>query len=265
MDADEGQISQVINNIIINADQAMPEGGTIWINMENTELDRKNNLPLQKGRYVKISVKDQGIGISNEHIHKIFDPYFTTKQMGSGLGLATCYSIIINHDGIITVDVAKQGKGATFNIYLPASSKAVSALKKELVKPDTGKGRILVMDDESIIREVSCGMLQSIGYECELASDGAEAIELYKKAGNTGKPFDAVIMDLTIPGGMGGKETVEKLLEIDPDVKAIVSSGYSNDPVMAEFKKYGFKNAVAKPYRILELGKVLNKVIKGID
>lgn len=266
VNADEGQISQVINNIIINADQAMPEGGTIWINMENTELDRKNNLPLQKGRYVKISVKDQGIGISNEHIHKIFDPYFTTKQTGSGLGLATCHSIIINHDGIITVDTAKQEKGTTFNIYLPASSKTVSTEKKEQKKPDTGEGRILVMDDEAIVREVVCGMLQSMGYEYEFASDGAEAIELYKKAaGNTEKSFDAVIMDLTIPGGMGGKEAIEKLLELDPDVKAIVSSGYSNDPVMAEFERYGFKDIVAKPYRIVELCKVLNKVIKGID
>ena len=181
---------------------------------------------------------------------KIFDPYFTTKQSGSGLGLATTHSIIKNHDGYIEVE-SEVGVGTKFLIYLPALHK-VEKENEDLIKEEilSGAGRVLVMDDEEIIREVAGEMLSKIGYEVEYARDGTEAIEMYRRAKERNRGFDAVIMDLTIPGGMGGKEALENLREIDPDVKAIVSSGYSNDPVMSEFKKYGFNGFVAKPYRI---------------
>ncbi|MEK6540236.1 MAG: ATP-binding protein, partial [Deltaproteobacteria bacterium] len=262
VEADEGQISQVINNLVLNADQAMPEGGIIEIRGENIILSEEEIPSLNKGSYIKIMVKDYGIGIANENLQKIFDPYFTTKQKGSGLGLATTYSIIRNHDGYISVE-SEIGKGTTFSIYLPASEK--EAAKKEDVKRDyiTGSGRILIMDDEDIVRDVTGDILTMLGYEVDFAKDGKEAIELYKKAKESSKSFDVVIIDLTIPGGMGGKETVKKLLEIDPDVKAIVSSGYSSDPIMSEYKSYGFRGVVVKPYNTVELSRIVADVVKG--
>jgi len=262
VEADEGQISQVINNLVLNADQAMPEGGIIEIRGENVILSEEEIPSLNKGSYIKIMVKDYGIGITNENLQKIFDPYFTTKQKGSGLGLATTYSIIRNHDGYISVE-SEIGKGTAFSIYLPASEK--EAAKKEDVKRDymTGSGRILIMDDEDIVRDVTGDILTMLGYEVDFAKDGKEAIELYKKAKESGKSFDVVIMDLTIPGGMGGKETVKKLLEINPDVKAIVSSGYSSDPIMSEYKSYGFRGVLVKPYNTVELSRVVADVVKG--
>ncbi|HEC68280.1 MAG TPA: response regulator, partial [Candidatus Desulfofervidus auxilii] len=214
----------------------------------------------KKGRYVKISIVDQGIGIPKEHLPKIFEPYFTTKQKGSGLGLAIVYSIIKKHDGYIEVET-ELGVGTTFKVYLPASLKNVFMRKGLKEKIQTGKGKILVMDDEELVRKVVGEMLVFLGYEVEFAKEGIEAIELYKKAKAQGQPFDAIIMDLTIPIGMGGKETINKLLEIDPTVKAIVSSGYSTDPVMTEFTKYGFKGFIIKPFKIKELGEVLYRVI----
>ncbi|MFQ5865902.1 MAG: PAS domain S-box protein [bacterium] len=265
VEIDEGQMSQVINNLIINADQAMPEGGNIKIWVENLTINTIRGLPLKSGNYVKISFEDQGVGIPKEFMPKIFDPYFTTKQKGSGLGLATSYSIIKNHDGLITVE-SRLGVGTTFHIYLPASRNRF--LKKKQIKkvvsrkrPFVSKGRILVMDDELAVRKSVCRMLNRIGYEVELAEDGTEAIELYKKAKDSGLPFDAVLMDLTIPGGMGGKEAIHLLNEIDSNIKAIVSSGYSNDPVISDFKNYGFRGVVAKPFEINSLCQVLEKVI----
>lgn len=187
-------------------------------------------------------------------------PYFTTKHKGSGLGLATAYSIAKRHEGCVQVE-SEPGVGSTFNIYLPASSKEVLIEKELRERIQTGKGKILVMDDEEIIRDVAGEMIEVLGYEVEFAKDGAETIELYKKAKESAQPFDALLMDLTIPGGMGGKETIQKLLKIDPEIKAIVSSGYSNDPIMAEYRKYGFRGVVAKPYKIKELGEILYKVI----
>jgi len=261
VEVDEGQMSQVITNLILNADQAMPGGGTINIRAENTVIKGKRDLPLPKGNYIKITVKDQGIGIPKKHLAKIFDPYFTTKQKGSGLGLATTYSIIKNHEGYITVE-SEVGVGTTFHIQLPASKKpAPVKAKAKKEAPVGGKGRILVMDDEEMIRKMLSKMLPLDGYEVELAKDGAEAVELYRKARESGQPFDAVIMDLTIPGGMGGKEAIKKLLEIDPDVKAIVSSGYATDPIMADFKKYGFSAVVTKPYSFEELEKTLRNML----
>lgn len=252
VEADIGQISQVINNLVINARQAMPNGGTIHIRAKNlTDPDIPGTLP-ERGNYVEITVEDEGGGISEENLPKIFDPYFTTKPAGHGLGLATSYSIIRNHGGNIAVE-SKVGEGTAFNIFLPASSAPAGCENNPAqALPEIG-GKILVMDDEESIRDVIKMMLEHSGCETVFARDGAEAIALYGEALKSGKPFDVVIMDLTIPGGMGGREALEKLLELDPDVHAIGSSGYSKDPVIADFRKYGFKAAIAKPFKIEEL------------
>jgi PAS domain S-box-containing protein len=261
-DIDGRQISQVVKDMIINADQAMPEGGTITITAENSTVDEDDNLPLKDGEYVKIVIQDKGIGIAPENINKIFDPFFSTKEKGSGLGLASSYSIIKKHGGYIGV-ASKDGAGTTFTVYLPAA-KVISRTEEKKVGPETplsGEGKILIMDDEEPVRGAAKAMLAYLGYETEVAVDGKEAIEMFKDALESGSPYAAVILDLTIPGGMGGKETVKHLKEMYPDVKAIVSSGYSNDPVMADYKKYGFDGIIIKPYRISDLADVLQKTI----
>jgi len=260
VEIDKGQMNQVFNNLVMNADQAMPEGGIIEIKAENITITSADLLPLKKGKYIKIIFEDHGIGISAHHLDKIFDPYFTTKAKGSGLGLTSAYSIIKNHGGLITVE-SELDVGTTFYIYLPASEKTAVKKENETGKTLFGKGKILIMDDEEFIRKVAGEMLKSLGYSVEFAIDGSEAIELYKKALKSAEPFAAVIMDLTIPGGMGGKEAIRELLKIDPEVKAIVSSGYSNDPIMSDCKKYGFVDFIAKPYKISELGKMLKEII----
>ena len=261
VEVDEGQFSQVIQNLIINAEQAMPNGGILKIIAENAVLQPEDSPSLPGGRYVSIILKDQGVGIPRDILPKIFDPYFTTKQKGSGLGLATAYSIIKKHDGLITVK-SEPGVGTTFQIYLPASSRQISEKKVSVDKISLPESRILVMDDEQVVRDVASKMLEMMGQEVELAMDGAEALDKCQKARISGRPFDIVIMDLTIPGGMGGKEAVVKLAEIDPQVKAIVSSGYSNDPVLADFKKYGFSGIVSKPYNFEALKEAIYKVMK---
>ncbi len=257
---DKGQISQVINNLIINANQAMADGGIIEMMAENVDINVDYPLPVDGRKFVKIAIKDNGIGIPEKHLAKIFDPYFTTKQKGHGLGLSTCYFIIQKHDGYITVD-SEPGVGTTFSIYLPASPKQV--LKKKDLKKSimAGQGKILVMDDEEFIRTMVCRMLTQLGYKAEAAKDGAEAIAIYKHARRLNQGFNAVIMDLTIAGGMGGREAIKKLLEVDPNAKVIVSSGYSNDPVMANYKKYGFCGIIPKPYNIENLYKILSETI----
>ena len=263
VEVDEGQMSQVIQNIVINANEAMPAGGTLHISARNTAIQRLGALPLPKGNYVQIDIKDEGIGMSKRQLARLFEPYYTTKQKGSGLGLATAYSIIKNHAGYITAD-STQNVGTTFHIYLPASSKPTPVKKKSArEKPVRGKGRILVMDDEEIIRLLLSRMLTLAGYHVEPTKDGAEAVELYRKAKESGQPFDAVILDLTVPGGMGGKGTVKKLLEIDPHAKVIVSSGYATDPIMSEYKKYGFSAVVTKPYSVSQMEETLYDVLAG--
>jgi len=259
VEIDVGQVNQVINNIVINASQAMPEGGVIKVSADNLAIEDGQGLPLKPGRYIRISIKDQGVGIAEKHLLKIFDPYFTTKHEGSGLGLAVTYSIIRKHEGHITVE-SRLGVGTTFHVYLPASDKAIR--EKAEIKLIKGRGRILVMDDVDILREVAERMLEKLGYESESAKDGAEAVEMYKKAMESEKPYDAVILDLTVPGGMGGKDAVKRLLEIDPEAKAIVSSGYSDDPVLSDFQEYGFKGILPKPFGALSLGKVLDEVLQ---
>ncbi len=265
VEADEGQITQVINNLVINADQAMQDGGIVTIRGENIALGARDVPPLREGNYVKISVRDRGAGIPKEHLTKIFDPFFTTKQKGNGLGLAVSYSIIKKHEGHIAVE-SEPRTGTTFSLYLPASAGEKAEKRTVDNAPIRGRGKILVMDDEQSVGEMAKAMLQTLGYEVECVEDGTQAIERYQQAVKSGKPYDAIIMDLTIAGGMGGKEAIKKLLEIDPRVKAIVSSGYSNDPVMAGYKNYGFHGVISKPYRIKDLSEVVYTVVtsKGI-
>jgi PAS domain S-box-containing protein len=260
---DEGQIRQALNNIIINAVQAMPQGGRIWVEAENYNFEENpdRHVSLDKGDYVKITIRDQGPGIPESDIKKIFDPLYSTKPQGSGLGLTTAFSIVQRHGGTITVE-SRAGVGTAFNIYLPASAKKRARKEtraKDLVK---GRGKILIMDDEEPIRKVVAEMLAYLGYETRAAMDGAEALQMYKKAMEEGSSFDAVIMDLTVPGGMGGQEAMEKLRLLDPEVKAIVSSGYSDGPVMSNYREHGFQGITLKPYKAEELSRALEKVLK---
>ena len=261
---DEGQMKHAIKNMIDNAVESMPDEGTIHVRAENFNIFAEPSLPLLEGKYVKISIRDHGVGIPEKHLSKIFDPYFSTKEMGiqkgMGLGLATTYSIINRHGGYISVE-SQVGVGTTFTLFLPAHEKDIRELKPTEIhkpeKPEIRTGRILVMDDEESIRKLSKKRLSVLGYESELAKDGAQAIELYKKSMDSGQPFDLVILDLTVKGGMGGKEAIKFLQEINPQVKAIVSSGYSNDPVMTNFRAYGFTGALPKPNTKKELIDVL--------
>jgi len=261
VDVDPAQISQVLNNILINAVQAMPEGGIIRVSAEKVPARTRRGLPSESASYVKISIHDSGPGIPPEHLHRIFDPFFTTKHKGRGLGLATAYSIIRKHEGLIEVE-SKVQNGAMFNIYLPASARPAAPATEQQDKPVTGRGRVLVMDDETDILNFSQVALKRLGYDVDVARDGAEALNRYREASESGRPFSAVIMDLTIPGGVGGKEAIKRFLEFDPRVAAIVSSGYSNDPVMSDFEQHGFRGVVAKPYEIRELARTLKEVIE---
>ncbi len=264
VNVDAGQINQVINNLTINADQAMPNGGTLTIEASNVNVNDTDHIGnLKPGKYVEIKLTDQGIGIPEANLSKIFDPYFTTKQKGSGLGLASSYSIIEKHEGIITVQ-SKVGKGTTFTIYLPAQKRKPSKSQKQSHKKiEAGSGKILVMDDESYIRELMKDMLDLLGYETVVVENGEEAIREYKEALNSKNPFRAVIMDLTIPGGMGGKDAIRELLKIDPHVRSIVSSGYSADSIMANFGDFGFKGILQKPFKIEEVGMMLDEVLNA--
>lgn len=256
---DEGQINQVIGNLVINANQAMPNGGVITIRTENLEIEAESALPLTAGRYIRISVEDQGVGISKKHLPNVFEPYFTTKQKGSGLGLATTYSIIKKHGGHITV-YSGIDKGTVFNIYLPASLEEIDEIQNKEDPKHSGQGKILIMDDQEPILKMVTRMLGKMGYEVVSAIDGIQTIDIYREAYDAKRPFDLVILDLTVPGGMGGAKTIPELLKIDPNVKAVVSSGYSNDPIMANYENYGFCGVVPKPYAKEQLGEVLNKI-----
>lgn len=260
VNADEGQISQVVSNLIINAHQAMPQGGVIDVRGEHSTIGNEDGLPMPAGDYVRISVEDRGCGIPEEHLSKVFDPYFTTKEQGSGLGLATSYSIIKKHDGLITVNSA-QGRGTTFYVYLPRSYEEETATEASKMKLVTGRAKILLMDDEETIGDLAKEMLSLLGYEVDVTTEGSQAVELYRKAWKTSDPYDLLILDLTVPGGMGGKEVVEILGKSDPNIRAIVSSGYSNDPIMANYRKHGFTGVVAKPYTVQELSGAVNQAL----
>jgi len=258
VEADAGQIGQVIQNIVLNAKQSMPLGGRIEISARNVPVSRAAGLPSPPADgLVEISVQDQGMGIPPEHLQRVFDPYFTTKERGSGLGLAASYSIIKNHDGAIDVR-SELGKGSTFTIWLPASLAARERPAVAAEQPAAWKGRVLVMDDEEMIRTVAGELLRALGHEAVFAADGVAAIERYAAAKASGKPFDVVILDLTVRGGMGGAEAVRLLLEIDPAAKVVVSSGYSDSEAVANFREHGFRAFLNKPYNLEALSKALD-------
>ncbi len=264
VDVDSGQIGQVIQNIIINAKHAMPEGGTITINCTNIEdTAAEALLSVDKGDYVRVTIQDTGVGIPREIIDKIFDPYFTTKKEGSGLGLAICHSIINKHDGYLTVH-STIGKGTTFTLYLPAvrSRAGTNSTARKMKSTAASKAaRIMIMDDEEMLRDVAASQLAFLGHEAVPVNDGIQAVNRYQELQDNGTPVDLVIMDLTIPGGMGGQEAAEKLIEIDSNVKIIVASGYSNDPVMANYRKYGFVAAIAKPFDLKQLSNTIASIL----
>lgn len=261
---DKGQIGQVVDNLVINGIQAMPEGGTITISAVNVEVGEQSPLALVAGRYIQISVKDRGVGIEDEVLQQIFDPYFTTKESGNGLGLSICYAIVSKHGGYIGAR-SIMGRGTIFDVYLPAVEQEDESERKSSVeiplKKNQAAGRILVMDNEEMIRMVSQSMLQALGYDVVCVKDGEEAIQVYQEFMGTDAAFDGVILDMTIPGGMGGEEAVGRLRALDPSLKAIVSSGYSRHAVMAAYQGYGFDGAVAKPYRLKDLSEVLQAVL----
>ncbi|WPJ94770.1 response regulator [Coraliomargarita algicola] len=269
VDADKGQISQVVNNLIINADQAMPEGGNIHIHIRNLHVRHAEVPTLNSGQYVCIEVNDNGTGISPENLKKIFDPYFTTKERGNGLGLASSYSIIHSHKGTITAE-STLGKGSTFRVYLPKSPHLLTAPQKPITKESKkpaketihrGKGRILIMDDMEAMMMVAGEILTLLGYQVEYSTNGDEAIAAYKAAKEAGAPFDACVFDLTVPGGMGGEEAANILIKYDPDLIAIASSGYTTSNVMSNYKNSSFKAVVPKPYRIKEMSDALHGVL----
>lgn len=262
--ADKGQIGQVISNLVINARQSMPQGGLLSIKIENAAVSDNDFECLELDRYVKLTVTDQGTGISEKYLDKIFDPYFTTKQDGSGLGLAIVHSIILKHQGYIYVNSAL-GQGTSFVIYLPSTEPVEPEKNKHdsepLVEPQTPACKILIMDDDPLVREVSKRMLKALGHQADLCEDGESAILMYEEALKTNRPFDLVIMDLTIPGGLGGRDTIKKLLAIDPSANVVVASGYSNDPVMAFHEEYGFKAMLSKPYTVEKINTVIYKAL----
>jgi PAS domain S-box-containing protein len=256
------QIGQALYNILLNARQAMPEGGIIEVRAENVVFDG-DPLSLRNGGYVMVSIRDHGCGIEADVLPRIFDPYFTTKQSGSGLGLATVHAIIAKHEGRITVQ-SIPGAETTFSIYLPACKAAQPAESGVGQQLQTGSGRILVMDDEEALRTLLAQILKRLGYEVECVRDGTEAINLYQKAKDSGRRFDIVLVDLTIPGGMGGKEVAARLREVDDSVILIVSSGYSHTPIMSEFRKYGFDDVLSKPWTPVQLSEVLRRYARPL-
>jgi len=260
-DIDENQICQAIDNIALNARQAMPEGGTITVTARNVDTSDHLPAPLEPGSYVRITIQDHGPGIAKEHLSRIFDPFFTTKQHGSGLGLTTAYSILRKHGGHIE-SVSAVGKGAAFHVYLPASISSEAFVgKPDRAGSRVGQGRILLMDDELYIQRAISRMLRAMGYDVECVKDGKEAIRVYEEERAASHPFDLVLLDLTVPGGMGGKDAIGRMLEADPDVRAVVLSGYSNDPVMSEPVKFGFCGCLAKPFTFEEMVDLLQRVL----
>ncbi len=253
---DPVQISQVIQNLVLNASQAMPEGGVVRIYVVVVDVNENYPLPLIPGKYIKISIVDNGIGIPEEHLGRIFDPFFTTKEKGSGLGLSVCYRIVKNHNGHIEVE-SEEGKGTAVHVYLPLEEGKPTESRKEGISPGMVRGRVLVMDDEELVRDLVKRGLEKKGISVDVASDGEEAVQNYRKALESGSPYNAVLLDLTVPGGMGGVEAARMILKIHPEANLIVSSGYSDDIVLSEYTKYGFKACLPKPYTIQKLIKTV--------
>jgi PAS domain S-box-containing protein len=257
---DEGQISQVIHHLALNAHEALPQGGEIVVRCSNRVVDGNSDLPVEAGEYICLAMQDHGVGISKKNLPLIFDPFFSTKEKRSGLGLATAYAIVSRHGGHVTA-ASKRGAGTTVTLYLPAAPRATAAEEVEPAAPPGALARILVMDDDAMVRTVAGMMLSRLGYEVEFATNGEDAVEIYRQAGERGLPFGAVIVDLTVSGGMGGREALKALQAIDPDVKAIASSGYSSSPIVADYRQHGFQGALPKPYQIIEMSEVLKSVL----
>jgi CheY-like chemotaxis protein len=261
VEVDGGQIAQVIQNLAVNSIEAMPQGGTVSVTVDNAHLTEGDISTLEAGRFVRIDVVDTGVGIPDASLNSIFDPFFTTKKGASGLGLATAFSIIRSHGGAIVVH-SDPDSGSRFTVYLPASEEDRSAPEDHAEGSAFGQGRLLIMDDDEAVRSAAAELLETIGYRVDTAADGSEAITLYRQAMQAEQPYHAVVLDLTVPAGVGGRETMSRLLEIDPGVKAIVSSGYSTDPVMANYREHGFCGVAVKPYRLAELARTLQIAIK---
>jgi PAS domain S-box-containing protein len=264
---DPGQISQVIGNLVVNADQAMPNGGTLRVHCDNFTYAADGLVipDLSAGEYIRIAIKDEGVGIPEDYLKRIFDPYFTTKSKGTGLGLATTYSIVKNHNGLITVDSVLH-QGSTFTVYLPAATHIEMPVEQPgpvVTEPIHGHGRVLVVDDEEAIRALVDFTLEHLGYDVMQAESALEGVNIYRQKLEAGERFDLVILDLTLPGGMGGKEALKKLIEIDPTVNAIVSSGYATDATMSRYQDFGFRGVIAKPYEAAELGKIVYDTISS--
>ena len=259
-DADKGQIGQVVQNLVINAVQAMPEGGVIRLSLRNDALKAGQVPSLPEGDYVRIEIADSGRGIPPEHLAHIFEPFFTTKVQGSGLGLATVHSVVRKHRGYVAVESAV-GRGTTFQIWLPAAKAEVPVRTDSANLFDKMHGRVLFMDDEELIRTMTMTVLERLGLEATLTSDGDEAVREYERALKGGEAFDLVVMDLTVPGAMGGAEAMREILKLDPKARGIVSSGYSSDPVMANYRSHGFLGMVPKPYRIADFARTLREVM----
>ena len=262
---DAGQISQVIANLVVNADQAMPNGGTLRVQCENFIYGGDPQIPdLAPGDYIRIRIRDEGTGIPDNCLKRIFDPYFTTKPKGTGLGLATTYSIVKNHNGLITVE-SEMHRGSTFTIYLPAARhhELPVEVPHTITPVVAGTGRVLIVDDEEAIRALVEYTLSHLGYQVSEAETALDGVNLYREKLEAGERFDLVILDLTLPGGMGGKEALKRLIEIDPTVNAIVSSGYAMDATMSRYQDFGFRGVIAKPYEAAELGKVVNEAIQS--
>ena len=260
-DADSGQIAQATSNLVINAVQAMPGGGTVRIRGENVVIGQGEMAYVNPGPYVKIEVTDTGVGIPEKNLKRIFDPYFTTRENGAGLGLTTSYHIMKSHGGNLFVE-SEQGVGTTASLYLPASTECMPRVVKAEREPaPDGKWRVLVMDDEDLVRDMEIGMLEHLGCEARGARDGSEAIGMYRDAAMGGTPFDLVVMDLTVPGKMGGKEACARLLELYPDARVIVCSGYSSDPVLSDHSAHGFRGMLGKPFLLEALKQVLERAL----
>ncbi|MDP3481228.1 MAG: PocR ligand-binding domain-containing protein [Desulfoprunum sp.] len=261
IEADEGQISRLFNNIVINAVESMPSGGTLTVQADNANPDECEAMGLLAGRYIRISFTDEGCGITEEDQKKIFDPYFTVKAFGTGLGLASCHSIVAKHGGRIFVS-SVVGTGTTFTIYLPSLGNSLQEDSRDTQAEPVQRlgGTVLVMDDNNSIRRVVEKILRRIGYRATVCVDGQAAVALYKEAKEAGTPFDAVIVDLTVPNGMGGEEAARHMLEYDPEARLIVSSGYTINPIIDRYAEYGFSDFLAKPYSIGQLTQVLDNL-----
>jgi PAS domain S-box-containing protein len=268
-EADQGQLQQVFSNLAVNAREAMQESGNLYISMQNTVVASANDLQLPPGRYIRASVRDEGPGIPTDRIDRLFEPYYSTKEDGRGLGLATVYSVVNQHGGYIGVD--SSGDGAEFIIHLPASphnspEEPQSSAREQVEDFDSvGRARVLVIDDEPAVRRACRRMLESMGHSVECVEDGADGIECYVAAIDDGTPFDLVITDLTIPGGMGGRETLQRLLEVAPSARVIASTGYTDDPVLANYADYGFVGIAPKPYTRDELEQVVRDALLEKD